>query len=79
MFNTLEKSRAKLKEYAEQAPRGTRWRHLKSGHDYMVQGHVLIEANLMPAVVYSRYGQTENWCRPASEFLDGRFENVTEL
>lgn len=78
MSTKLDEARIEILALTENVPIGTRWRHLKSGNDYMVTGHAIIEATLTPAVIYSRYGQTDRWCRPGSEFLDGRFENVTE-
>lgn len=62
---------------------GSQWTHLKSGQDYVVTGLCLIEADLTMGVLYraetvsGKYADsTKNpqWCRPASEFLDGRFQ-----
>lgn len=62
------------------APYLSTWRHLKSGGEYAVKEHVLIEATLEPAVVYyKRFAPPdETWCRPASEFFDGRFERMKQ-
>lgn len=59
-------------------PNGSRWRHVKSGNDYIVEAHVMIEKTMTPAVVYSRADHNERtrWVRPTEEFLDGRFLRV---
>ena len=59
----------------------TLWRHVKTGGVYVISGGVYvisgecqIEATNEPAVLYQSV-QTQGplWCRPKSEFLDGRF------
>lgn len=74
----LTEARDEMAVLRERVPAGTRWKHIKSGHDYMIHGHVIMEATLSLAITYSMYGQTEIWCRPAREFLDGRFERLTD-
>jgi hypothetical protein len=75
---TLEEAKAELAANRERAPYLSYWKHVKSGGEYAVQMHVIIEATLEPAVVYYRRfaDPSEYWCRPAKEFLDGRFERV---
>lgn len=67
-----------LGEVAKRAPRNTRWRHLKSGGEYLVTGHCYIEATARPGVLYTPlYGaQGFAWVRDAEQFLDGRFERL---
>lgn len=52
----------------------TLWRHVKTGGVYVISGECQIEATNEPAVLYQSV-QTQGplWCRPKSEFLDGRF------
>ena len=54
---------------------GSVWRHLKTGHIYIVVGECLIEASVTDAILYRRCDGTRGpvWCRPLSEFTDGRF------
>lgn len=58
-------------------PKGSRWKH-RNGAVYEVLSIVLIEATLTPAITYRSVDchNPMNWCRPASEFLDGRFERL---
>jgi len=58
----------------EAAPISTLWRHRKSGGIYTIFGECHIEATNEPAILYSSV-QVEGplWCRPKSEFFDGRF------
>lgn len=56
------------------------YRHVKTGNRYIVVGVAYEEATLTPLVVYREW---ENpypmyWTRPATEFLDERFEYVGE-
>lgn len=62
----------------ETAPYLSNWQHIKTGTVYAVRSHVLIEATLEPAVIYYQcHGNpVVEWCRPASEFFDGRFERT---
>lgn len=55
----------------------TRWRHLKTGNEYVVLGVGMIEATLTAAVLYRRaVGDPLVWVRPLAEFLDGRFVEI---
>lgn len=58
----------------ESLPVSTLWRHQKTGGVYVICGECQIEATNEPAVLYSSV-QIEGplWCRPKTEFLDGRF------
>ena len=66
---------------AEQLPKlGSIWRHVKSGAEYEIISFCLIEATLKPAIIYRGghgfYLDGKTWtigCRPAEEFMDGRF------
>lgn len=73
---TLEEAKAQIAKNRETAPYLSQWRHLKTSGEYVVKMHVIIEATTEPAVVYhKRFAHPdETWCRPASEFFDGRFE-----
>lgn len=54
-----------------------KWRHRKGGL-YQVRHHsAIIEATMMPAVVYEAQDGTL-WVRPQSEFYDGRFTALEE-
>lgn len=56
---------------------GTLWVHLKTGHRYVLVDVCMIEATLTDAALYkSEDGSGPIWCRPLSEFTDGRFEQV---
>jgi hypothetical protein len=56
---------------------GSAWRHLKTGHTYIVKGIANREADLVPLVIYEReINPTEQWSRPAAEFMDGRFQEM---
>lgn len=72
----IENAIKALKDNRDKAPYLSNWKHLKSGDDYAVKGHVLLESSLDPHVIYyQRFADpTITWCRPASEFFDGRFE-----
>ena len=61
---------------------GSIWTHTKTGHEYKIDGFCVIEASLVEAVLYHRLDPPREidrefrdavWCRPVSEFLDGRF------
>lgn len=73
---SFEDARQAVSENRIKAPYLSRWKHLKSGKTYVVRMNVIIEADLEPAVIYYlQYGEPDVlWCRPASEFFDGRFE-----
>jgi len=56
---------------------GTLWMHVKSKGVYTVFSSCQIEATNEEGVLYhSVEGKGPLWCRPASEFLDGRFLRV---
>lgn len=50
---------------------GSRWRHVKGG-DYTVVAVAVVEASLVPSVVY-RDAAARAWVRSLAEFMDGRF------
>jgi hypothetical protein len=52
----------------------TLWRHKKSGAVYVIGGECKIEATNETGILYSSVQNNGPlWCRPKSEFLDGRF------
>ncbi|MEO0861129.1 MAG: DUF1653 domain-containing protein [Pseudomonadota bacterium] len=54
------------------------WQHKKSGGLYVVvERSAYIEADLTPAVVYRSLFDGAVWVRPAAEFFDGRFRNLS--
>lgn len=59
---------------------GSQWRHLKSGHGYMVIGCGVIEATMADVVIYRRFPDIQMdvrlWIRPLDEFMDGRFKEL---
>ena len=56
----------------------TLWLHRKTGGLYRLVDICTIEADLSKAVLYRREdGSGPVWCRPVSEFCDGRFVEVT--
>ena len=57
---------------------GSIWRH-RTGKAYVVLGHCIIENINADGVLYRRANSddyTTVWCRPADEFMDGRFTQV---
>ena len=58
----------------QSVPISTLWRHLKTDGVYVIRGECQIEATNETGILYSSV-QTDGplWCRPKSEFLDGRF------
>lgn len=53
------------------------WRHKNTGGCYEVQGVGLASSGLEPTVIYiNTDGGGPAFIRPASEFLDGRFERI---
>jgi hypothetical protein len=60
-----------------EAPVGSQWRHNKKGTVYEVAEYVIIEAVPTIGIVYSAADKVLKWCRPLSEFLDGRFTRVS--
>lgn len=59
----------------EDAPVGTIWQHLKSGHLYKVTGHTVDESDLSLRVIYARIGDGPPipWGRKADNLLGSRF------
>lgn len=59
---------------------GSIWRHKKRGSVYEVVGFCIIEHSMEIGVLYKMTeADTEflfPWCRPLSEFKDGRYELV---
>lgn len=51
---------------------GKKFKHVKTGGIYEILATGLIEATLMPCVIYSGNDGTV-WVRPHDEFNDGRF------
>jgi hypothetical protein len=58
----------------EQPDIGSRWRHLKRGTTYRVEGMCIIEATMLAGVIYTAEADGTMWVRPVVEFMDGRFE-----
>ena len=62
----------------EAVPSVTWWRHKKTGGVYETQGVALTSNSLEPVVIYmNTKGNGPSFTRPASEFLDGRFERLS--
>ena len=60
----------------KQAPKGSRWRHIK-GQEYFVEGVGIAEGIQIAVVIYRPVeGDQPPWLRSADEFFDGRFERV---
>jgi hypothetical protein len=55
-------------------PLGSTWRH-KKGHEYFIVGHCVLAGYRVPAVL-CRGTDSVIWCRPATQFLDGRLTRV---
>ncbi len=59
------------------------YRHKKTGGLYIVMAglneDVFIEATATPAIIYKSLQDDKIWVRPISEFLDGRFEEVSKI
>ena len=54
-----------------------KWLHKKSGGVYWIDYVAYNESDLSPTIIYrSTKGDGLIWCRPASEFFDGRFELI---
>ena len=54
------------------------WQHKKTGGLYrIVERCCLREADLEPMIVYESLFDAQAWVRPASEFMDGRFRNLS--
>lgn len=52
---------------------GTAWQHVKTGGIYTAVSYCQIEATNEPGVLYRSVKGGPLWCRPLSEFTDGRF------
>lgn len=55
-------------------PMGSTWRH-RRGEEYFVVGYCVLAGYRVPAVL-CRGSDSVVWCRPAAQFLDGRFFRV---
>lgn len=55
------------------------WVHRKTGGRYKIISLCLIEHDLTSAVVYRNLANDLTWCRPISEFTDGRFVPEDDL
>lgn len=63
----------------EAVPPVSWWHHKKTGGVYEAQGVALTSNNLTPVVIYmNTKGNGPSFTRPASEFLDGRFERIND-
>lgn len=60
-------------------PVGSRWMHKKTGNEYRVTGHVMIESTWRVGVMYESIypvGSVLDIVRDGEEFNDGRFERL---
>lgn len=57
---------------------GTVWKHVATGRIYTTVGMCRLEHSGEPAVLYRSVHDTVLWARAMDEFLDGRFEAVSE-
>ncbi|EFO31625.1 hypothetical protein TRICHSKD4_1830 [Roseibium sp. TrichSKD4] len=55
------------------------WKHVKRGTEYWVQAVALREEDREPVVIYRDCHTGTCWVRPTNEFLDGRFERLSEF
>lgn len=78
MMSELDGLLLKLSGANHLVPKGSMWRHKKTGNLYTVVDLVVIESDLTLGVSYKPLvGSTKlHWVRPLEEFLDGRFEKV---
>lgn len=58
-------------------PIGSSWRH-KKGDEYFVVGHCVLAGYKVPAIL-CRGKDSIVWCRPATQFLDGRFTRLDQM
>jgi hypothetical protein len=73
MLSTDDELRERVARATQAAPVGSTWVHRKGGR-YAVADHCILEATNEAAVIYRpEPGGLLLWCRPAAEFLDGRF------
>jgi hypothetical protein len=58
---------------------GGLWRHVKTGHDYVILGQCRLEATNRPGILYRRVNGEDvmTWARDEEEFCDGRFIPVS--
>jgi len=68
-----------LQNARSNVPEGSVWLHLKTGNEYRVTGHAMIESTWSPGVLYRRNVRSPapQIIRDFGEFTDGRFERVT--
>ena len=59
----------------ERIPIGSTWRH-RRGTEYFVVGHCVLAGYRVPAILCRGGTDSFVWCRPASQFADGRFSRV---
>jgi hypothetical protein len=62
---------AELVKFRSVIPMGSTWRH-RRGDEYFVVGYCVLAGYRVPAVL-CRGNDGIVWCRPAAQFLDGRF------
>jgi len=74
----LKKARMRVAATRTAAPINSHWRHKNRGSRYWVQAVGIREEDGEPLVIYRDSKVGTCWVRPASEFLDGRFERVLE-
>jgi hypothetical protein len=70
----LQTELSRVKTYV---PIGSNWRH-RRGEEYFIVGHCVLAGYRIPAIL-CRGADSILWCRPASQFLDGRFVRVDQL
>lgn len=73
----FDDARAEIARLRKAHPPCTRrWTHKKTHGQYWIMGYAIDERGLYPVVIYisADEGNAPQWCRPASEFFDGRFE-----
>ena len=62
----------------EEPATGSRWRHVKRGTTYTVEGTCVIESTMQTGVIYRAHHDGTTWVRPLSEFVDGRFVQIDQ-
>lgn len=65
-----------MDNYSTSDQLGRLWRHKKTGAIYTIVSDCQIEATNVSGTLYRSIEGGPLWCRPSSEFLDGRFEPV---
>lgn len=58
-------------------PIGSTWRHQK-GEEYFIVGHCVLAGYRVPAIL-CRGVDSVVWCRPATQFQDGRLTRIDML